>query len=117
MFGNSITKFLKLDNLIENLTGFVETKVELVKVDIKEDLAKGLGTAVNYIIVSFVFALVILFLSLGVAIALADQLGTLAGFSIVALFYLVVGVILLINRKKLSDKLTKQFAENFKKKK
>jgi hypothetical protein len=118
MFGNSITKFLKLDNLIANLTGFVETKVELLKMEVKEDLAEGLATAINYLLISFVFALVILLLSLGAAIELAEQLeSSFFGFGIVALFYLVIGVILLLNRKQLGKKLTKQLSETFKKKK
>jgi uncharacterized membrane protein YqjE len=117
MFGNSISKFLKLDNLIDNVTGYVETKVEIVKVEVKEDLARGLGSAINYMIIAFVFALVILFLSLGIAFVLANKLGELPGFGIVALFYLIIGVVLLANRKALSNKLHKQLSENFNKKK
>jgi uncharacterized membrane protein YqjE len=117
MFGNSITKFLKLDNLIANLTGYVETKVELLKVELKEDLASGIGTAINYLILAFVFALVILFISMGTALMLAENLGNFYGFGIVATFYLIIGLILLGNRKTLTKKFTKQISENFKKKK
>jgi hypothetical protein len=117
MFGNSITKFLKLDNLIANLTGYVETKVELLKVEAKEELAEGLGAAINYLILAFVFALVILFISLGVAIELAERFGSFWGFGIVALFYLIIGVALLLNRKPLSKKITSQLSETLKKKK
>jgi uncharacterized membrane protein YqjE len=117
MFGNSLTKFLKLDNLIANLTGYVETKVELVKVELKEDLASGIGTAINYLILAFVFALVILFVSTGTALVLAEKVGNFYGFGIVAAFYLVIGLILLANRKTLTKKITRQISENFKKKK
>jgi hypothetical protein len=117
MFGNSITKFLKLDNLVSNLTGYLETKVELLKVEIKEDLATGLGKAINYLIIAFVFAMVLLFLSLGIAIVLEEMLGSFLGFGIVALFYTIVGIVLLLNKETLDKKISKQLSATFKKKK
>jgi hypothetical protein len=117
MFGNSITKFLKLDNILANLTGYVETKVELLKMEVKEDLAKGLGTAIPYVMIAVVLSLVILFFSLGIAIELSEEWGSFWGFGIVALFYLIISGILFANRKALSRKLTKQLSETFKNKK
>ena len=43
MFKEGIAKFLKLDNLMENLTGYVETRIEIMKYDLKEDLSKILA--------------------------------------------------------------------------
>ena len=117
MFKDSIAKFLKLDNLIGNLTGYLETKVELLKVEIKEDLAGGLAKAINYMILAFVFALVILFISLGAAIVLAEQVGSFAGYAIVAAFYLLIGLILLSQRETLSKKLERKLSHMLKKKK
>jgi hypothetical protein len=117
MFGESITKFLKLDNLISNLTGLVETKIELLKVEAKEEFAAGLAKGVVYFVLAFVFGLVILLISLGVAILLSEKIGALAGFGIVAAFYLLVGLILLAKRESLISKLEKQFTKALKKKK
>jgi len=36
----TILKFLRLDNIVHNLTGFVEDRIELMKVEIKEDVGK-----------------------------------------------------------------------------
>jgi uncharacterized membrane protein YqjE len=116
MLGNSLTKFLKLDSLIGNLTGYVETKIELIKVEVKQDLAEGLGKVIGYLLIAFVFAMVIMFLSLGVAIVLSNHLGDFAGFGIVAGFYLIIGIVLFANRDALSSKFTKQVSQTLKKK-
>lgn len=116
MLGNSITKFFKLDNLITNLTGYVETKVELIKVELKEDLTKGLAQTLIYILIAFVFALVILLLSLGVAIVLTEKFGSFWGYAIVAAFYCVVGILLLVNRVTLIQKFEKFLSQTFRKK-
>jgi hypothetical protein len=116
MFGNSISKFLKLDHVIENLTGYVETKVALIKIELKEDLAEGLGKAITYILIAFVFAMVLMFISIGIALILAARLGNFTGFGIVAAVYLVVGMVLLANRDTLSREISKQASKAIKKK-
>ena len=40
---DSIFKFLRLDNLVENLSGYVETRIELVKLEVREEIAKYCG--------------------------------------------------------------------------
>jgi hypothetical protein len=116
MFGNSISKFLKLDHLIENLTGYVETKVALIKVEVKQEMAEGLGKAITYMLIAFVFGMMLLFISIGVALILAARLGNLTGFGIVAVFYLVLGIVLLANRETLNKKFSKQVSQTTKKK-
>lgn len=117
MLRDSLSKFFKVDNLINNLTGYVETKVELLKVEVKEDLAEGLGKVINYLLIAFVFSLVILFLSLGVAIVVSEKLGSFWGYGIVAGFYLIVGIILMSRRETTSKQLEKKILSNLKKKK
>jgi hypothetical protein len=100
-----------------NLTGYVETKVELLKVELKEDLAKGLARIINYLIMAFFVALVVFFVSLGVAVALAKNLGDFFGYGIVALFHLLIGVILFANRNKLNSNLEKKLSKQLNRKK
>lgn len=116
MFKDTLSKFFKIDSLISNLTGFVETKVELLKIEVKEDLAKGLAKAVPYLMVAFVLSLFLIFLSIGLALLLAERLGNFAGFSIVAGVYLIIGVILWFSREKLTAKFEGRFAIMFRKK-
>jgi uncharacterized membrane protein YqjE len=117
MLGNSIAKFFKVDSLISNLTGYVETRIELLKVEAKEGLSKGLAQVLILVLVAFVFSLVIIFLSVGVALLLSTRWGAFAGFGIVAGFYLVVGIVLLVSRESLNKALEKKIAEVLSKKK
>ncbi len=117
MFKDSLSKFFKVDTLLNNLSGYVETRVELLKIEVKEELAKSMSKAILYFLMAFLFALFITFLSIAVALLLSTHLGGFSGFFIVSAFYLVSGVILLIFRKKLFAKLEKQFILIFRKKK
>ena len=117
MLGNSISKFFKLDSLISNLTGYFETKVELVKVEVKRDLAEGLGKAITYLLLAFTAAMVLMFLSLGVGFVLAGIIGNFFGFGAIALFYLIIALVIFANREKLNRKFTKDLSANLNKKK
>jgi uncharacterized membrane protein YqjE len=117
MLGNSIAKFFKVDSLISNLTGYVETRIELLKVEAKEELSKGLSQVIIFLLLAFVFALVIIFLSVGIALLLSTRWGAFAGFGAVAGFYLVIGTILLVSRDSLNKALEKKIAELLSKKK
>lgn len=117
MFKDSLSKFFKVDSLLNNLSGYVETKIELLKIEVKEDLAKSLSKVILYFLITFMFALFITFISIAVALVLSANLGTFAGFSIVSIFYLLIGFILLLSREKIITKLEKRFALLFRKKK
>jgi uncharacterized membrane protein YdcZ (DUF606 family) len=117
MFKDTISKIFKVDNLISNLTGYVETKVELLKIEVKEELARSLAKAVAYIFIAFIFAVFVIFLSIAAALQLATSLGNVVGFSIVAGVYLVAGLITWFSRVGLISRLEKQFELMFRKKK
>ncbi len=117
MLKDSLSKFFKVDSLLSNLTGYVETRVELLKIEVKEDLAKSLSKAILYFLMTFMFTLFITFLSIAVALILSAHLGSFAGFSIVSAFYLLAGFILLLSREKLISKLEKRIILMFRKKK
>jgi hypothetical protein len=117
MFKDTISKIFKVDNLISNLTGYVESKVELLKIEVKEELAKSLAKAVAYIFIAFIFAVFVIFLSIAAALELATFRGNVIGFSIVAGVYLIGGLIAWFSRVGLISKLEKQFELMFRKKK
>lgn len=117
MLGSSLAKFFKVDSLISNLTGYVETKIELVKVEAKEELSKGLSKALFAFMVAFVFAVVLIFLSAGVALLLSEYWGPIAGFGVVAGFYLIVGVALIVMRNKIKSTLEQELRNTLSKKK
>lgn len=117
MFKDSLSKFFKVDSLLSNLTGYVETRVELLKIEVKEDLAKSLAQAITYLFISFILALFLTFVSIAVALLIGARLGNFAGFSIVGLAYLITGLILWLSREKMISKLEKRFVLMFRKKK
>src|SRR5688572_2217227 len=117
MLGNSIAKFFKVDSLISNLTGYVETRIELLKVEAKEELSKGLSQVIVFLLLAFVFALVVVLISVGVAMVLSSLWGPMAGFGTVAGFYLLIGVVLVLNRESLNKSLQQNISEQLSKKK
>lgn len=117
MFKETLSKFFKVDSLLSNLTGYVETRVELLKVEVKEDLSKGLAQAVAYLLIFFVFAVFLVFLSVGGALYIGRNLGPVAGFCIVACVYLITGAILWFTRERIVEKLERRLSVLMKKKK
>lgn len=116
MFKDTLSKFFKVDSLISNLTGYVETRVELLKVEVKEDLAKALAKAVSYLLIGFISALFLTFISVALALLLGQRLGNFAGFSIVAGIYLITALVLWFWRANLIAKFEARFDEMFRKK-
>jgi uncharacterized membrane protein YqjE len=116
MLKDTLSKFFKVDNLLSNLTGYVETRVELLKIEVKEDLAKTLAKAVTYLFIAFILALFITFVSIALALLISARIGNFAGFSIVGLTYLIVGSVLWLSRGKLIANFEKRFASMFRKK-
>ena len=103
-------KFLdifRVKNIINALIGFIETKVELYKIQFKEEIAKALSILVLVIIFSMVGMLFILFLSHFLSGLLNDVLHSkYLGYLIVAGIYLVMGIIVYLIRKKIADSIT-----------
>lgn len=116
MLKETLSKFFKVDSLLGNLSAYLETRVELLKVEVKEDLSKGLAQAVTYLLIAFVVALFLTFFSIAAALLLGQVLGNIAGFLIVAVLYLIGGVILWSSRNKLIGKMEGIFSTMFRKK-
>ena len=64
---DKIFKLLRLDNLMDNLSGYVETRLELYKLEIREDVAKVLSKALIYGFIAILGMLFLVFFSVGLA--------------------------------------------------
>jgi len=107
-----ILKFLRLDGIISNLSGYVETRIALVKIELREEVANILTRGLMIMIMFLVGFLVVLFLSLGLAQYLNTLLGSeFGGYMIVALFFGLLLLVLLVFRKSFFKMLEKQFAD------
>jgi uncharacterized membrane protein YqjE len=103
-------KFLdifRIKNIVNALIGFIETKVELYKIQFKEEIAKALSILVLVIIFSMVGMLFILFLSHFISRLLNDLFDSqYLGFLIVTGFYLVSGIVVYLFRVRIADSIT-----------
>jgi uncharacterized membrane protein YqjE len=111
MWKESILKLLKLDGLVSNLTGYIETRVELVKLEVKEDIAKAMARLTVLVVVIAVLSLFILFFSVSIALLIGEYLGFFEGFAIVAGFYLLITILFVVLRGSVSEALEKKLVE------
>jgi uncharacterized membrane protein YqjE len=117
MLKDSLIKFFKLDGIASNLTGYVETRMELLKIEIKEDVSKAMARVVMFILTAFALTLFIFFISMALAYKLSEFVGFSGGFAITAGIYLLGGLILYFNRESISRRIEKQVMEISKKRK
>jgi Na+/melibiose symporter-like transporter len=113
----AIFKFLRLDGVFNHLSGYVEARIELIKLEIREEVAAALARAMVFIVVSFFCFMCIAFLSIGVAHFLNQYFHeTYAGFFIVAGLYLAGLLILVAFRKPFTKKFSKHLSDSIKQK-
>lgn len=116
MLKDSILKLFKLDNLVNNMTGYVEARMELVKLEVKEDLTKAIAKLSVFVFLAFAFTLFLMFFSVAIAFKIGESIGTFEGFAIVAGFYLATTFILFFFRDAISTSIEKQITDIMKKK-
>ncbi len=110
-------KLFKLENIAFNLTGYVESKLELFKLEIRTDVTKALSRAMTLIFLALLAFLFLLFLSLGLAYLINSFFeAQYVGFFVIALFYGIVFVSLYINRKALTSTMEEQILKSQKNK-
>ena len=84
-----------LDSLLERVTEYGKTSVELVKLRALDKTTDIVSSIIpHYIIIAF-YACFVFFLSVGMAFWLSNILGkTYYGFIVVAAFYALIGIII-----------------------
>jgi uncharacterized membrane protein YqjE len=112
MLKDTLLKFFKLDGLVDNLTGYVETRIELLKYEIKEDMAKAISRLALVLLIALLFTFFLLFVSVSIAIKIGDAWGTFTGFGIVAGFYFLLLLIILIFRNTISKNIESKIKEH-----
>ena len=101
-----LLKFFRLENLSENLSGYVEARVELLKLEIREEVAKAMTRVMVLGIMILMAVLCIVFASLGLALYLNGFFeGAHIGFFIVGGIYLILLVLFMSIRKELFQSL------------
>ncbi|MBX2915140.1 MAG: phage holin family protein [Cyclobacteriaceae bacterium] len=114
---DTIFKFLRLDNLVDNLSGYLETRLELFKIEIREDVARAMAQALMVATILLLAILFLLFFSVGLAHFLNSYFDKpYAGYWIVACMYGVPCLIFIIFRKKISQAFEQHMATLMKRK-
>ena len=108
-------KFFKLDTLAETLSGYVEARLDLLKLEIREDVAKAFAQALVFGVIVFFVLLFIIFFSIGLALFLNRYfIDSYAGFWTVAGIYLTLSGLLFIFKKQLFQNLGRFLKERLK---
>ena len=93
---SKLFKFLRIDAIIENLTGLIEARMELAKLELKEEVAKAGARIIAGVVLAFLLVMIIIFVSIALATWLNYLLGSMfIGYLIVTGFYLLVLVLLI----------------------
>ncbi|ELR69933.1 hypothetical protein C900_04456 [Fulvivirga imtechensis AK7] len=91
--------FLKLDSLFDHLTAFIESKIEIYKIQIREELAQTISKIMVWLLLASVFFFFFLFLNLALGYYLGSILNSLFyGFLIISGSYLLIFFILFLLR-------------------
>lgn len=105
-------KLFDLDKLINTLTGYIETRIELLKLDLKEGLSVAITKLVLISLLSLFGFFVVFFVFLGLAAILNDLLEShFWGYLLVAGFFALGLFIVLALREKIADRIRKEIAE------
>ena len=100
-----ILKFFKLDRVIDGISGYVETRLELFKLEAREEMASITAKIFQaaFLILLILFALMLF--SVAGCIALGKLVGSQSiGFLIGGSFYLILGILLYLLKDKLKVK-------------
>ena len=95
--------------LKEDLSAYVELKVELLKLTAYERTGKLVSVLSYGLILLFLAFFAILFIFLALGFFLGDILDNVAvGFSIVALLYMILFAIIIFNKNKISEAIVNE---------
>lgn len=108
MLKETLLKYFKLDGLVNNLTGYIESRIELMKYEVKEDMAKAISKVSILLLLAVFFVFFLLFASAAVAHKIGESLGSFAGYGIVASFYLTMLLLIVILREPISKSVEKK---------
>lgn len=100
---DKILKLLKLDSLFENLSGYVESKIELFKVEVREEVVSILSKVLVALIIALCLFFCLILASLGLAYYLGTLVGMTGGLLIVAGIYMLVLILLIAFREQVSE--------------
>jgi len=102
-------KLFDLDKIIDTFTGFLETKIELMKLDAKDEVSALITKAIVFLVILVLAFLAILFMSLAVSAVLNSYFDSgYLGYLIVGIIYIVLAGVIFVNRVSLLERIRSQ---------
>ena len=99
----------KINALTKDIQAYMQSSAEYYKLDIFSKLMKGAVSLVNLLVIGSIFLVFLLFISVAVAINIGEAMASIStGYYIVAGFYFVVLMLLIIFGKPLISKIVLQ---------
>ena len=91
----------KNPNLMENLMGYIDTRIDIIRLEIQEKLKGAFVGIIHGILLGFFAFMSVIFVSIFLGLLLNHLLdSTFWGFGIIALLYVIVLVVLVIGLDK-----------------
>ena len=85
------------ENIIGNLMGYIDTRIDLIKLELQMKLKTGIITVMHAVLLGFAAVMALIFFNIFIALVLNDLLDSqFWGFGIVTLFYLIFLVIFIL---------------------
>ena len=102
-------KLFDFDKLVDALTGYTETRIALLKMDVSDGLSVAVTKLVLFSLVSLLSIFVLLFFFVGISQWLNSLLASVfLGYFIVAAFFGLVLVGVLVSREKIRGMVAKK---------
>jgi hypothetical protein len=117
MLKETLLKFFKIDGLIENISGYIEARAELLKIEVKEEITRSMAKLSFILAVTICFLIAIIFMSVGLAFYIGQLINPVVGFLIVGALYFLGGIVISYNKEAISHRLEKKIKEIVKQKK
>jgi hypothetical protein len=96
-FDDDTSKTPRNDSLVGNLTGYLDTRIDLVRLEVQQKLSTIVVSTIHGVTLALLGLLFLLFLSVFAGLALNSALdSSFWGFGIVAGFYLLLLVLVLV---------------------
>ncbi|WP_114777603.1 phage holin family protein [Botryobacter ruber] len=91
----------KNPNLMENLMGYIDTRIDIIRLEIQEKLKGAFVGIVHGILLGFFAFMSVIFVSIFLGLLLNHLLdSTFWGFGIIALLYVIILVVLVVGLDK-----------------
>lgn len=95
----------KIEEFTENLKDYVKTNYELIKLQAIERSTVIVADLISDLLIGLVVIFVVLFISFWAGFYISAIIGDIyTGFAIVAAFYMLIAIIMLLVRKKLIER-------------